>query len=304
MHTLDQQMAGLATLLTRRTDELIAAVNGSAADPVRALSALTGQLRSEVADSSEALRNVAADVTQRSAETIEALLKRLTEQVEASSVSLSETVTRSAENSVELPLRDRRPVAPRIDIRDRQPRSNQRRHRPGDRIGREIDSRPFKAGSRRASRNSSMRSAASLRRSLLWDGFLPRPSPTPARLPGNSPSMRKLSQLSDGILRSSSSRSTPPSSAAAAASKRSSAISRAAARPSRRRSGGSRPTSKTVSPGRKLAPRKSAPRSPPPRGARRLRSRVSLKPFATRRQRSATERPRRCRRPSNRPTRS
>ena len=101
MHTLDQQMAGLATLLTRRTDELIAAVNGSAADPVRALSALTGQLRSEVADSSEALRNVAADVTQRSAETIEALLKRLTEQVEASSVSLRETVTRSAENSVD-----------------------------------------------------------------------------------------------------------------------------------------------------------------------------------------------------------
>ena len=101
MHTLDQQMAGLATLLTRRTDELIAAVNGSAADPVRALSALTGQLRSEVADSSEALRNVAADVTHRSAETIEALLKRLTEQVEASSVSLSETVTRSAESSVD-----------------------------------------------------------------------------------------------------------------------------------------------------------------------------------------------------------
>jgi DNA anti-recombination protein RmuC len=100
MHALDQQMAGLATLLTRRTDELIAAVNGSAADPVRALSALTGQLRSEVANSSEALRSVAADVTQRSAETIEALLKRLTEQVEASSVSLSETVTRSAENSV------------------------------------------------------------------------------------------------------------------------------------------------------------------------------------------------------------
>jgi DNA anti-recombination protein RmuC len=101
MHTLDQQMAGLATLLTRRTDELIAAVNGSASDPVRALSALTGQLRSEVADSSEALRNVAADVTHRSAETIEALLKRLTEQVEASSVSLRETVTRSAESSVE-----------------------------------------------------------------------------------------------------------------------------------------------------------------------------------------------------------
>ena len=101
MQTLDQQMSGLATLLTRRTDELIAAVNGSAADPVRALSALTGQLRSEVANSSEALRNVAADVTHRSAETIEALLKRLTEQVEASSVSLSETVTRSAESSVD-----------------------------------------------------------------------------------------------------------------------------------------------------------------------------------------------------------
>ena len=101
MHTLDQQMAGLAALLTRRTDELIAAVNGSAADPVRALSALTGQLRSEVADSSETLRNVAAEATHRSAETIDALLKRLTEQVEASGVSLRETVTRSAEGSVE-----------------------------------------------------------------------------------------------------------------------------------------------------------------------------------------------------------
>src|ERR1700733_15296430 len=55
MHTLDQQMAGLATLLTRRTDELIAAVNGSASDPVRALSALTGQWRSEDADSREGL---------------------------------------------------------------------------------------------------------------------------------------------------------------------------------------------------------------------------------------------------------
>jgi DNA anti-recombination protein RmuC len=101
MQSLDQQMAGLASLLTRRTDELIAAVNGSAADPVRALSALTGQLRSEVADSSEALRSVAADATQRSAETIEALLKRLTDQVEASGASLRETVTRSAESSVE-----------------------------------------------------------------------------------------------------------------------------------------------------------------------------------------------------------
>ena len=100
MHTLDQQMAGLTTLMTRRTDELIAAVNGSAADPVRALSALTGQLRSEVADSSEALRNVVADATHRSGEAIDALLKRLTEQVEASGATLQETVTRSAENSV------------------------------------------------------------------------------------------------------------------------------------------------------------------------------------------------------------
>ena len=102
---------------------------------MRALSALTGQLRSEVANSSEALRNVAADVTQRSAETIEALLKRLTEQVEASSVSLRETVTRSAESSVESLSGHQRPAAQRIDVRDRQPRSNQRRHRPGDWIG-------------------------------------------------------------------------------------------------------------------------------------------------------------------------
>ena len=71
IHTLDQQMASLAALLTRRTDELIAAVNGSAADPVRALSALTGQLRAEVANSSETLRSVAADATHRSGETID-----------------------------------------------------------------------------------------------------------------------------------------------------------------------------------------------------------------------------------------
>ena len=68
---------------------------------MRALSALTGQLRSEVADSSETLRNVAAEATHRSAETIDALLKRLTEQVEASGAKLRETVARSAEGSVD-----------------------------------------------------------------------------------------------------------------------------------------------------------------------------------------------------------
>ena len=100
MHTLDQQMASLAALLTRRTDELISAVNGSAADPVRALSALTGQLRAEVTESSEALRNVAADATHRSSEALDALLKRLTEQVEASGSSLRAAVTRSSEDSI------------------------------------------------------------------------------------------------------------------------------------------------------------------------------------------------------------
>ena len=100
IQTLDQQMASLAALLTRRTDELIAAVNGSASDPVRALSALTGQLRSEVADSSETLRNVAAEATHRSAETIDGLLRQLTEQVEASGAALGDAVARSAENSV------------------------------------------------------------------------------------------------------------------------------------------------------------------------------------------------------------
>ena len=85
-------MAGLATLLTRRTDELIAAVNGGAADPVRALSALTGQLRAEVANSSEALRERGRRHAQRSGETIEGLLKRLTEQVEASGASLRNSV--------------------------------------------------------------------------------------------------------------------------------------------------------------------------------------------------------------------
>ena len=148
MHTVDQQMAGLAALLTRRTDELIAAVNGSAADPVRALSALTGQLRSEVADSSETLRNVAAEATHRSAETIDALLKRLTEQVEASGVSLRETVTRSAEGSVEALSGTGNRLRQELTLRNRRSRSNRRSHRPGDRIGR----RPARGGSERARR--------------------------------------------------------------------------------------------------------------------------------------------------------
>ncbi len=93
-------MAGLTALLTRRTDELVAAVNGTAADPVRVLGALSGQLRAEVDNSSEALRAVAEDATQRSSEAIDALLKRLTEQVEPSGASLRDSVERSAETSV------------------------------------------------------------------------------------------------------------------------------------------------------------------------------------------------------------
>ena len=53
VQALDSQMAGLAALLTRRADDLIAAVNGAAADPIRALSALAGQVRAEVTNSSE-----------------------------------------------------------------------------------------------------------------------------------------------------------------------------------------------------------------------------------------------------------
>ena len=52
-----------------------------------------------------------------------------------------------------------------------------------------------------------MRWAASHRRSPLWDAFQPQPSPMRARLPGNSPSTRKLSQLSDAISHSNNSRS-------------------------------------------------------------------------------------------------
>ena len=134
IQTLDQQMASLAALLTRRTDELIAAVNGSASDPVRARSALTGQLRSEVANSSETLRNVAAEATHRSAETIDGLLRQLTEQVEAST-RVGDAVARSAENSVGA-LSARATGAQRIDAGDRQSRRDQHRDRSGDRIGR------------------------------------------------------------------------------------------------------------------------------------------------------------------------
>ena len=96
VQTIDQQMGSLIGLLTRRTDELIAAVNGSAADPVRILAALSGQVRAEVANSSEALRGAAEDVAQRSTEAIDALLKRVTEQIEISGASLRDAVARSA----------------------------------------------------------------------------------------------------------------------------------------------------------------------------------------------------------------
>ena len=185
MHTLDQQMAGLATLLTRRTDELIAAVNGSAADPVRALSALTGQLRSEVADSSEALRNVAADATQRSAETIEALLKRLTEQVEASGVSLREAVTHSAENSVE-------------SLSGTSDRLRNELMSVIDNLGQTsavIDRAIGSAGDRLAAVQSGLAARVEEFQHALGGiasqvaalgGFQPPPSPTRARLPGSS----------------------------------------------------------------------------------------------------------------------
>ena len=93
IQTIDQQMAGLTALLTRRTDELIAAVNRSAADPVRALGALSAELRTEVANSSETLRNVAEQATQLSTDSIDSLFRRVTEQVEASGVSLREAVS-------------------------------------------------------------------------------------------------------------------------------------------------------------------------------------------------------------------
>ena len=97
--SVDQQMAGLTALLTRRTEELIEAVNGAASDPVRALSALAGQLRAEVVTSNETLRSLAEETTQRSSEAIEGLLKRMTEQVEASGASLRDTVAESADRS-------------------------------------------------------------------------------------------------------------------------------------------------------------------------------------------------------------
>ena len=122
-------------------------VNGGAADPVRALSALTGQLRAEVANSSEALRSVAAEATHRSSEAIDALLKRLTEHVDASTAALRAAVIGGAENSVEAlaGTGDRRQ---RIDAGDRQSWSNRRRYRPGDRVGR----RPPRRRSERARR--------------------------------------------------------------------------------------------------------------------------------------------------------
>ena len=65
------------------------------------MSALAGQVRAEVLNSSEALRNAAEETAQRSSETIEGLLKRMTEQVETSGASLRNAVSTSAEMSVD-----------------------------------------------------------------------------------------------------------------------------------------------------------------------------------------------------------
>ena len=304
MHTLDQQMAGLAALLTRRTDELIAAVNGSAADPVRALSALTGQLRSEVA---EFQRN-AAQRRGGDDPTLGRNDRRVAEAVDRAGGGVRRLLARDSNPQRRKFGRGsfgrRRPAAQRTDIGDRQSRSNQRRHRPGDRIGRG----PARRRSERARRAGRRIPACAKRHRLTGRDPGPAFSHHPVRREharaGSSPSTRKRSPRSDGISPGSSSRSTTPSSTATTTSRRSSAISRAGARLSRRRSGDSRPTSKTASPGRKLALRRSAPRSHPPQGARRSRSPANSKPFATRRPRSASEPRRRCKRPSNRPTRS
>ena len=82
-----------------------------------------------------------------------------------------------------------------------------------------------------------MRSAASPRRSQLWAGSPPRPSPTRARSPAQlAQHAEALAAVGRGSRRSSSGRSTSPSSIASTACRRSSAISPAAARRSRRRS--------------------------------------------------------------------
>ena len=101
VQTLDQQMGSLSALLTRRTDELIAAVNSAAADPVRMLTSLSGQLRAEIATSTETLRSVAENTSQRSNETRSGLYSGdVTEQIEISGSSLRDALERSAETSV------------------------------------------------------------------------------------------------------------------------------------------------------------------------------------------------------------
>jgi chromosome segregation ATPase len=100
IQAIDQQMAGLAAVLTRRTDDLIAAVNGAAADPVRALGALASQVRAEVLTSSEALRGVAEEAAQRAAETIESLFRRNTQEVPATGPALRQNLSQIAPRSV------------------------------------------------------------------------------------------------------------------------------------------------------------------------------------------------------------
>jgi phage host-nuclease inhibitor protein Gam len=66
--TFERQTSSLIALLTRRSEDLLAAINASAADSVQSLGALTGQLSSEVEQSGAALRdaverNAGASVT-------------------------------------------------------------------------------------------------------------------------------------------------------------------------------------------------------------------------------------------------
>ncbi|THD49440.1 MAG: hypothetical protein E7774_01215 [Bradyrhizobium sp.] len=99
-NNFEQQIANLVALMTRRGDDLLAAIGASASGSVRELGALSGQIGVAVETSTASLRAAAEAAHTQSAESIGALIQALTGEIDRSGASLREVVESNATASV------------------------------------------------------------------------------------------------------------------------------------------------------------------------------------------------------------
>jgi hypothetical protein len=84
----DKQTTSLMSLMTRRSEDLLASINAGAAGSVRSLGALTSQLSAEVETTAAALRVAAQEATTSSTDAVSSLRDRLRAEVEATTEAL------------------------------------------------------------------------------------------------------------------------------------------------------------------------------------------------------------------------